>query len=227
LATSPDGLRVATCGNDRKVKLWDSVDCKLVHEFSGHSSHVYNLVFSRDSKNLYSCDLKGIVKQWPVEPDGGQAELAARDVVVAETLAKYDTTFRADIGGARSMALKPDGSQLALGGITNVTNAFAGVGEVAVVLVDLAQSKVAVQLEAKEKIRGAAWGVDYHPAGFWIGLSAGGGGGWLYFWKGDVPHEFFKLKLKTDGRGMSMSPDATQLAVAHYDQHLRTYGSAT
>lgn len=228
LATSPDGQRLATCGNDHKVKLWDAVDCKLVQEFTGHSSHVYNLVFSQDSQNLYSCDLKGLVKQWPlVELESGGPPPTARDVVVAEKLAKYDTTFRADIGGARSIALKPDGSQLALGGITNVTNAFAGVGEVAVVVVDLAQSKVALQLEAKEKIRGAAWGLVYHPTGFWIGLSAGGGGGWLYFWKGDTTHEFFKFKLKNDGRGLSMSPDATQLAVAHFDQHLRIYGITT
>lgn len=236
LAVSPDGLRVATCGNDRKVKLWDANDCKLVHEYVGHTSHVYNVAFTYDSKSLFSCDLQGHVKQWSVEKNATVSEnsgensgealgKASRDIVRAETLAKYDTTFRADIGGARSIALKPDGSQLALGGIINVTNAFAGVGEVAIVLVDLAQSKIALQLEAKEKIRGAAWGVAYHPANFWIGLSGGGGGGWLYFWKGDVAHEFFKLKLKTDGRGMSMSSDATQIAVAHSDMHLRTYGA--
>ena len=35
--------------------------------------------------------------------------------------------------------------------------------------------------------------------------------------------EFFKLKLKHDGRGMSLSPDRTQLVVAHADMYLRTY----
>lgn len=227
LAVSPDGQRLATCGNDRAIKLWDASDCRLIQTYSGHLSHVYNVAFTNDSKSLYSCDLKGCVKQWSIDQDAsdsGKSSKASRDVVIAETLAKYDTTFRADIGGARSIALKPDGSLLALGGIINVTNAFAGVGEMAVVLVDVAQSKIALQLESKDKTRGATWGVAYHPNNFWIGLS-GGGGGWLYFWKGDVAHEFFKLKLKTDGRGMSVSPDSTQIAVAHSDMHLRTYGA--
>ena len=85
------------------------------------------------------------------------------------------------------------------------------------------QAKIALQLEAKDKIRGTAWGVAYHPDGYWIGLSGGGGGGWLYFWKGSEPLEFFKLKLKNDGRGMSLSPDGQRVAVAHADMHLRIY----
>ena len=218
LAVSPDGKQLATCGNDRLVKLWNTSDCGLIRTLEGHASHVYNLTYSADGQTLYSCDLHGHVKAWSSLE--GQP---ARDVARAETLVKYDTTFRADIGGARSIALKPDGTQLALGGIINVSNAFAGVGEIAIVLVDVSQSKVALQLEAKDKVRGAAWGVAYHPEAFWIGLAGGGGGGWLYFWKGDVAHEFFKLKLKTDGRGMSMSPNSTEIAVAHSDMHLRIY----
>ncbi len=60
-----------------------------------------------------------------------------------------DTVFRADIGGARALTFSDDGSTLALGGITNVTNAFAGIGEVVVVLVDWQQNKIKLQLECK------------------------------------------------------------------------------
>jgi hypothetical protein len=49
-------------------------------------------------------------------------------------LHKYDSTFMADIGGARGMTFKSDGSVLALSGITNVANAFAGIGKPGVVL---------------------------------------------------------------------------------------------
>lgn len=218
LAVSASGQQVATCGNDRLVKLWDVASGAPLHEFAGHQSHVYNVAFSPDGKTLLSCDLMGQVKAWDIA--SGQP---ARDVIRAESLTKYDTTFRADIGGARCIAIKPDGSQLAIGGITNVTNAFAGVGEVAIVLIDWLSSKIALQLETKDKVRGTAWGVAYHADGFWIGLSGGGGGGWLYFWKPNEPHEFFKLKLKNDGRGMCMSPDGQRVAVAHADMHLRIY----
>lgn len=147
-----------------------------------------------------------------------------RELPQLEALFKYDTGFRADIGGARCIAFSADGSRLAIGGVTNVTNAFAGVGDAAIVLVNLAENKVAVQLSPKEKVQGTAWGVARHPAGFWIGLAAGGGGGWLYFWKDDQAEEFFKLKLKSDGRGMCVSPDGTRVAVAHADKNLRIYG---
>jgi hypothetical protein len=79
---------------------------------------------------------------------------------------------------------------------------------------------------------------------FWICLTGGGGGGWLYFFRPEATasasptdnaakdkakdspntaNEFFKLKLPTDGRDLGLSPDKTQVAVAHADKTLRLY----
>lgn len=217
IAVSPDGKTIATCGNDRLVKVWDATSGTLIREFSGHASHVYNLIYSLDSGTLFSCDLKGVVNAWAVGSE------MPRTLVTVEQLHGYDTTFRADIGGARSIALRGDGGQIAFGGITKVSNAFAGVGEIIVALVNPADGKLDLVLQSKDKTTGTTWGLAWHPDGFWVGLSGGGGGGWLYFWKGDTAEEFFGLKLKTDGRGMSLSPNGTQVAVAHADNHLRTY----
>jgi WD40 repeat protein len=218
LAISPGGERIATCGNDNLVKLWDAADGRLVSQLAGHASHVYHVAFHPNGQTLYSCDLKGILKEWDVA-----AGRLKRDLTPAASLYKYDTTFRADIGGARCIAFRSDAAQLAVGGITNVTNAFAGIGDLAIVLVELTEGKIALQIEPKEKIRGVAWGVAHHPEGFWIGVSGGGGGGWLYCWKGDTANEFFKLKLASDGRDLSLAPDKTQVAVAHADKTLRFY----
>jgi hypothetical protein len=86
-----------------------------------------------------------------------------------------------------------------------------------------------VQLEGKDKINGTIWGLASHPGGFWIGLSGGGGGGWLYFWKDEPTNEktaaeFHKLKLPNTGRDLNLSPDGRQFSVAHADRHLRLYG---
>jgi len=218
LAVSPDGQQIATCGNDNLVKLFSAADGKLLAQLSGHSSHVYNVVFHPSGETLVSCDLKGVLKEWEVS--SGRLK---RDLSPAAPLYKYDTSFRADIGGARSMAFRSDGNQLAVGGITNVTNAFAGIGNPAIELLDVAAGKIVRQLEPKEKLNGVAWGVCRHPDGFWIGLTGGGGGGWLYFWKDDAANEFFKLKLASDGRDMALSADKTQVAVAHADKSLRLY----
>lgn len=219
LAVSPDGRWVATCGNDRLVKLFQAADGAPVAELRGHEAHVYHLIFTPDGQSLLSCDLKGQVKQWDVA--GGKL---ARDLPAAAALYKYDTGFRADIGGARSIALTPDGKWLALGGITNVTNAFAGVGNAVIVLIDLAEGKLARTLQPKEKVNGTMWGVAWHPEGFWIGLAGGGGGGWLYFFQGSEAEEFFKFKLPSDGRDLGLAPDASEVAVAHADRALRVYG---
>src|SRR5207244_8424615 len=93
----------------------------------------------------------------------------------------------AAIARARCLAFRSDGNQLAVGGITNVTNAFAGIGNPVINLINIADGKLALQLEAKEKLNGVAWGVAHHPSGFWIALTGGGGGGWLYFFKDEVP----------------------------------------
>ncbi len=218
LAVSPNGELIATCGNDNLVKLWHAGDGRLVAELAGHGSHVYNVAFHFTNETLVSCDLKGQLKEWDLA-----GHMLKRDLTPAAALYKYDTSFRADIGGARSLAFRTDGKQLGVGGITNVTNAFAGIGNPAVVVLDVEQNKVALQLEAKEKLNGVAWGLVYHPSGFWIGLASGGGGGWLYFWKGDSANEFFKFKLPTDGRDLALSPDLKQVAVAHADKSLRLY----
>ncbi|MEX1040252.1 MAG: hypothetical protein WDZ51_06470 [Pirellulaceae bacterium] len=236
LVVSPDGTRIATCGNDLLVRLWDSQSGELLQSFAGHEWHVYNVAFSPAGDLLASCDLRGFVKVWNPNPSDEAAPAAEepgeekktpgliRDLSQVESLYIYDKSFRADIGGARCMEFSADGTRLALGGVTKVTNAFAGVGDLTVVLVDMEAGEVAVELGPKEKIRGTAWGVAQHPDKFWIGLAGGGGGGWFYFWKDDSAEEFFKLKLKAEGRGMGMSPDRSQVAVAHPDKQLRIYG---
>lgn len=228
LAVSPDGRYVATCGNDLAVKLWDVQSGELIQAFDGHQWHVYNVSFSPSGEWLVSCDLRGFVKVWPtdgkvVDAASDTVKSTTRDLPQVESLYKYDTTFRADIGGARCMAFSHNGSRLAIGGVTNVTNAFAGIGNFAVALVDFADGKVVVQYGPKEKVNGTAWGIAQHSQGFWIGLGGGSGGGWLYFWRDDSAEEFFKLKLKNDGRGMSISPDESRVAVAHADKNLRIY----
>lgn len=219
LAVSPDGKIIATCGNDKLIKLWDAADGKLLGELTGHESHVYNVAFHPSLPVIVSCDLKGIVKQWDLD-----AQKHVRDFAPAKALHKYDPTFRADIGGARSIAFSADGKLLALGGITNCTNAFAGIGNPAVVVFEFDTAAISKTHVAKEPLNGTVWGLSFHPNGYWIGLSGGGGGGMLYFWKPDAVNEFFKFKLPDNGRDMDLHVDQKRLAVAHYDQHLRLMG---
>jgi WD40 repeat protein len=217
VAVSPTGERIATCGNDLHVRLWNAADGKLVYEWPGHESHVYNVAFHPSGEQLVSCDLKGNFKHW----DAASGKLAREFAV--DSLTGYDKTFWAHIGGARSMAFSSDGNLLAAGGITKVTNAFAGVGHAAVVVIDWQAGKLKIQHEAKAPVNGVAWGAVWHPDGYWIGQSGGGGGGLLYFWKPDSAQEFHLLKLTDAGHDLALHPDGLQLAVPHADGNLRIY----
>src|SRR5690606_14423829 len=133
---------------------------KPVRQLSGHDSHVYNVAFHPEGKHLVSADLKGPAPAWAL-----RSGLVIREMD-ATVLHKYDSGFGADIGGVRSMACNADGSLLACAGITNVSNAFAGVGNPLVVLFDYATGKQKLQMRPKVKFQGTAWGVAFHPQGY-------------------------------------------------------------
>ena len=215
VAVNPDGTLIATSGNDRLIKVWSFADGKLVRTLSGHESRVYNIAFHPGGKHLASSDLKCNVYDWEITT----GKLARK--LKAEKMHSYDKTFKADIGGARAMQFNADGSQIAVGGITNVTNAFACIGNPSVVLIDWKSGKNLIQHLAKETFKGVAWGVALHPDGMVVAGAGGPGGGQLYFWKKDGKNEFHKFKMKDTCRDLHLSPDPTRLVTAHYDGHLR------
>lgn len=211
---SPDGKTIASCGNDHAIKLWTAADGKHLKTFEGHESHVYNVAFHPDGTHLISGDLKGVVKDWDLKTGKQARELDAK------VFAKYDPTFMADIGGIRSIAFNKDGSQLALAGITNVSNAFAGIGNPMILLFDWKEGK-AKQLKPKDVFQGTAWGVDFHPEGYVI--SAGGGQqGRIWFWKDDVA-SMHVVTVPSNSRDLSLHPDGTALAVACADGSAKVY----
>ncbi len=217
LAVSPDGTILASCGNDNLVKLWSIPNGEHIRELAGHTCHVYNVAFHPDGKHLISADLKGVVKAWDVAKGEAERELDAK------ILYKYDPSFLADHGGVRSMTFSDDGSLLACAGITNVSNAFAGVGNPLIVLFDYKSGKQKQQLRPKTPFQGTAWGVVIHPDGFIAGVG-GGNGGMLWFWKPDNAQDFFSLKLPNNARDLDLHPDGRRLAVAFFDGAVRTYG---
>jgi WD40 repeat protein len=206
VAVSPDGKLVASCGNDNAVRLWSAADGSPVRTLEGHASHVYNVAFHPDGGRVASADLKGVVKDWDLSSGICTRELDAK------VLHKYDTSFLADIGGARAMAFNGDGSRLACAGITNVSNAFAGVGNPVVVLFDWKDGKGKL-LKPKDAFQGTAWGVAFHPAGYVI-AAGGGSGGRVWFWKGEEPVSVHTVTVPAHVRDMALHPSGNRLAVA-------------
>lgn len=206
VAVNHDGRMIATCGNDRLVKLWSSVDGKLLNTFVGHDSHVYNVAFHPAGQRLISADLKGTIHDWEI------ASGKSIRLLDAKVLHKYDTGFGADIGGIRGISFNQSGSQLACIGITNVSNAFAGVGNPLVVTFDWAEGKPK-QLKPKDAFQATGWGVQYHPNGTVIG-AGGGGQGRIWFWNAADGVNTHTVTVPTNARDMHLHPDGQLIALA-------------
>jgi WD40 repeat protein len=217
VAVSPDGNLLATAGNDNLVKLWNAADGAAVQSLEGHAHHVYNVAFHPTRPVVISGDLKGVVREWDI---ASGEELRQFD---ASALWKYDEGFGADIGGVRSIAFSVDGKLLACGGITEVSNAFAGIGRPTVVVFDLEKGEKLVQLLTTKSFRGTATGLFFHREGFLLGSTSGHDGGHLLFWKTDAPQEFFDLKLPAPARDLDLHRDERRLATAGHDGTLRLW----
>ena len=127
-----------------------------------------------------------------------------------------------DIGGARGMAFSHDSKLLACAGITEVSNAFAGVGKPLVIVFDMATGKQKYALKPKEAFQGTAWGVALHPQGYAI-ATGGGNGGTLWFWSLDKGENVFSLKLPDNARDLDLHADGQRLAIPFAGGGVRVY----
>ncbi|MSR56190.1 MAG: hypothetical protein EXS05_00715 [Planctomycetaceae bacterium] len=217
VTVSPDGTLVATAGNDHLVKVWSATDGTLVKELAGHTRHVYNVAFHPSGTALVSGDLLGVIKQWAVGPWTETRELDGK------VLWKYDTGFKADVGGVRSFAFSADGTHLAAAGITDVSNAFAGIGTPCVVLFDWESGKQLKVMKPKDAFQGSIYGVRFSPAGDFLVGAGGGGAGGMWFWKLDDEKSFQAIGLPSVAYDLDLHPDGLRLAVALFDKTLRIY----
>lgn len=215
LATGGDGNILASGGNDHAVRLWNLTDGTLLRELSGHEKHVYSVSFSPDGQTLYSGDLAGTVRQW--DPSTG-AEIRKYD---AAALYSYNSGQGVDFGGVRALELSPDSKYLAAGGLHKASNPLGAVHEPLVLLFNPETGEIERQLIAEGITGGVIWRLRWLKDGTLMGVTGGGSGGWLLFWKPDSEKDFHRFQLPNIARDMDLHPDGVRVATAHHDRHLR------
>jgi WD40 repeat protein len=215
LDVSPDGTLLASGGNDNVVRLWNIADGTLVREFVGHERNVYCVAFDPQGEFLLSGDLMGTLKQWEV---ASGKEVRTFD---GKELHSYNGGQQVDFGGIRAIAVSPDRKWLAAGGLYKATNPLGAVHEPLVLLFDWETQKLEKQQIAEGITQGVVWRLKWLADGSLVGLSSGGSGGYLLFWKPDAEKDYHRFKLPHLARDMDVHPDGLQVATAHYDRHLR------
>jgi WD40 repeat protein len=73
-AWHPDGRTLATCCDDRLIRLWDVASGRLLRVLEGHKSLGINCAFNRTGDRLLSNDWNGVLRVW--EPSSGRQLLS-------------------------------------------------------------------------------------------------------------------------------------------------------
>jgi WD repeat-containing protein 61 len=66
VAACPDGKRVASCGSDKRVRVWDPSARQCLHTFDSHTEQVWAVCFSPDGKKLASVGDDAVVQIYDV-----------------------------------------------------------------------------------------------------------------------------------------------------------------
>jgi WD40 repeat protein len=215
LDVSPDGKLIATGGNDNQVRLWNATDGKLVRELSSHARHVYSVAFHPQGKFLLSGDLMGVLNQWDV----ATGKLVR--TFDAKALHTYEGGQQVDYGGVRALAVSPDGKWLAAGGLYKATNPLGAVNEPLVLLFNWESQKIEKQQITEGITGGVVSRLRWLGDGSLMGVSGGGSGGFLLFWKPDAEKAFHKFQLPASARDMDLHPDGLRVATVHADKQIR------
>lgn len=215
LATSPDGTLLASAGNDNMVRLWNLADGTLVKELTGHEKHVYSVTFHPNGLSLFSGDLGGSIRQWDI---AAGTELKKLD---GAALFSYNGGQQVDFGGVRALTISPDGKWLAAGGLYKATNPLGAVHEPLILLFHPETGMMERQLIAEGITQGVIWRLRWLSDGSLMGVSGGGTGGFLLFWKSDAEKDFHRFQLPNIARDMDLHIDGIQVATAHHDRNVR------
>lgn len=214
IAVSPDGTLIASGGNDRVLRLWNTADGTKVLEMPGHERDIYSVIFHPSGQWILSGDLDGKIRQW---------ETATGKLVrtfEATALHTYEGGQQVHYGGVRGLAVSPDGKWLVAGGLHKATNPLGNVQEPLAVRFEWESAKAVRSHITEGTPNERIWGLQYHPAGYVI-AALGGGKGQLVFWNDTEDKPFHTFGLPNSARAISLHPDTLQVATTHHDHKLR------
>jgi WD40 repeat protein len=182
LAVSPDGTKLASVADDMICKLWNADTGERIRELRGHEertptnfgSMLYCCAFSNDGTKLATGDRVGRVCIWNVQ--NGE-RLSTLDV---PSLYTWDGRQRIrSIGGIRSLAFSPDGTQIAVGGVGQIENVDGLGGPSRVEIHNWSRRERVSEFTGQQQ--GIVNKLVWHPDNAWLCGIGGGSNGFIFF----------------------------------------------
>lgn len=213
LDASPDGSLLASASWDGSIGLWSLPEGKPVAMMTGHGGVVNDVLFSRDGTLLYSASADGTIRVWRVSEAAETRQLVQHGFGVNKLLmADGWLAYGAVDGGTRiidpdsaeeiadltldrrpilSMALRPDGGEIAVGD-----------GEGFVMTVSTESWSITGDFQAA--VKGPVWALAYSGDG--ESLLAGGIDDAAYIWP--AHNDLDAPIMATKERGFLRDPQA-------------------
>lgn len=205
LDVSPDGRTLASCGSDRKARLWTAADGSEPCVLADYGEDIYCVRFHSDGQSLLTGDAKGIVKQWRLADGQATREFNAGKLFLYHRLQ--------DVGGVRCLAFDREGQRLAVGG-TKPNGGGSVTGIPLVMIFDTSSGEVLHEMELGSTQDVYVCDLAWHEAGFLIVATSGqpGNGKFLLQRPEDKEPLFSTTKL-SNCHSISRHPAGRRIAV--------------
>ncbi|MFO0872194.1 MAG: hypothetical protein U0935_24975 [Pirellulales bacterium] len=216
IALSPNGKRVATCGIDKRVRVWSAAEGAPEREFAlgeGPAFAPRNGALDGDvaclhwvtDQELLTADLKGQVRLWDL------ATLRVIRQFAADSLFKLDRLQ--DVGGIRCLGIDAESKWLAVGG-TVPKNGGSVTGVPTVLVFDFATGELRHTLTFGQPNDCFVSDLAFHPRGWLVVTTCGTpGSGQLILQKLGEKEPAFVTKKMVNCQSVSLHPDGVRLAV--------------
>jgi WD40 repeat protein len=113
---SADGATVLTAGGDKKLKLWQPSEFKLLKSFEGHSKYVLTAALAADGRTMASGGGDGVVLLWDIDTGKIVQKLAGHETDVESVAFYRDGTRVVSVSEDKTLRVwdRSTGDQLAV-----------------------------------------------------------------------------------------------------------------